>query len=214
MIINSVNDVDIDLYPRNEIDQLFSRMIVIGEVIDIYGETLLSPHLTNCFYFLMEGAIEIVQPPRVLGVILRPFPIGILELYQPAVLTHLQYKVKNFCKVLVLSKSQWDSIVQDAALRESVVTILSYAFHMLNAYHRAVAADTHYRAIRALIYLYDKKKEHFTQEQESLLRYIVNRTSFSKSHILKILAELKRGNYITLKKGCLISINRTLPMDF
>ncbi|WP_413535418.1 helix-turn-helix domain-containing protein [Rahnella inusitata] len=41
----------------------------------------------------------------------------------------------------------------------------------------------------------------------STVSYVMNRTFLSRSSIMKILAQLKTGNYITMEKGILKAIN-------
>ncbi|EOY3994542.1 helix-turn-helix domain-containing protein, partial [Klebsiella aerogenes] len=51
-------------------------------------------------------------------------------------------------------------------------------------------------------------------KRESLSAFIIKRTNLSRSYVYQVLAALKEGGYITVKKGQLISIDRKIPDKF
>ncbi|SQI91360.1 cyclic nucleotide-binding domain-containing protein [Klebsiella oxytoca] len=44
--------------------------------------------------------------------------------------------------------------------------------------------------------------------------YIQSRTFLSRSSIMKILAELKKGSYITTERGILLQIKQGIPLKY
>ena len=51
-------------------------------------------------------------------------------------------------------------------------------------------------------------------QHESLSAFIIKRTNLSRSYVYQVLAALREGGYITVKKGKLISIDRHIPEKF
>jgi len=62
-------------------------------------------------------------------------------------------------------------------------------------------------------YLYVIKCNADIMHNENVCNYIINRTGYSKSGVMTILKELKKGGYIELKKGKLLWI-KALPLRF
>ncbi|MGP6797105.1 helix-turn-helix domain-containing protein, partial [Klebsiella pneumoniae] len=58
------------------------------------------------------------------------------------------------------------------------------------------------------------KSDLFNKAHESLSAFIIKRTNLSRSYVYQVLAALREGGYITVKKGKLISIDRHIPEKF
>ncbi|MDC7841021.1 helix-turn-helix domain-containing protein, partial [Klebsiella pneumoniae] len=52
------------------------------------------------------------------------------------------------------------------------------------------------------------------RRQINALSFIQRRTNLSRSRVMSILAELRKGGYITVHRGVLEKITRTLPAHF
>lgn len=52
------------------------------------------------------------------------------------------------------------------------------------------------------------------RRQINVLSFIQRRTNLSRSRVMSILAELRKGGYITVHRGVLEKITRTLPAHF
>lgn len=52
------------------------------------------------------------------------------------------------------------------------------------------------------------------REQINVLNFIQRRTNLSRSRILFILSELRKGDYISVNRGVLMGINKRIPTDF
>lgn len=61
-------------------------------------------------------------------------------------------------------------------------------------------------------YLY--RARNHTNESEGIAEFIIRRTNLSRTHVFRILAGLKEGGYITVKRGRLTSINKNLPKEY
>ncbi|MEH9277909.1 helix-turn-helix domain-containing protein, partial [Klebsiella quasipneumoniae] len=67
-----------------------------------------------------------------------------------------------------------------------------------------------YRVVRTKSYLFNKAA---IRQQITAAAYIKSRTYLSRSGIMRILAELRTGNYITMERGILLDINH-LPRKY
>lgn len=70
---------------------------------------------------------------------------------------------------------------------------------------------TSYQTIKPMLYCYLYRSLAFPNETEVLENFIISRTKLSRTHIFRVLADLKEGGYITMKSGKLISIDKDLP---
>lgn len=74
------------------------------------------------------------------------------------------------------------------------------------------ATSSSYEKIRAAMIDLDNEPEAI-RKKTTAAGYIQERTHLSRSHIMKIIAELKRGGYIVTRRGILLSIDQ-LPMKY
>lgn len=102
-----------------------------------------------------------------------------------------------------------DAVSNDVNLWNDIAYILSYVTKRLVARDVNLGVRNAYQSVRALIIdLASQPLE--IQNSVTIVNYILERSLLSKSSVMGILAQLKRGGYITTSKGVLISIN-TLP---
>jgi CRP-like cAMP-binding protein len=73
---------------------------------------------------------------------------------------------------------------------------------------------TSYQTIKPMLHRYLYRARTFENEKEGLANFIIRRTKLSRTHVFRVLADLKEGGYITMEKGKLISIDKTLPEDY
>lgn len=81
-------------------------------------------------------------------------------------------------------------------------------------YSADVLSKNKYRRVRSLIYQYESQKESLFPLRVSISEFILSRVTTSRSQVMKVLSELRKGEYIHIKRGCLMSINRKLQLDF
>jgi len=87
-----------------------------------------------------------------------------------------------------------------------------YGIKRLMEAHKTSAGLTTYELIRqSLMTLIAKKDE--LRRTINACDYIQEKTNISRSRIMKILSDLKMGNYIEIERGVLIKINK-LPESY
>lgn len=186
-------------------EELFPFHVIEGEV--------LTPE-EGAAFFLMEGVVEVLHTHSrlVIDVIDRVFPVGIIENYYTDDL--MCYKAKSSCLMYRVDKVIWNEKIKTPALCFSVCVVISYSFFFMTKYSGDVLSKNNYRRVRQLIYQYESQKEMFFQLRESISEFILSRVKISRSQVMKILSELRKGEYIHTERGYLMSINRKLPLDF
>lgn len=186
-------------------EALFPFHVMEGDV--------LSPS-EGAVFFLMDGVVEVshAHSRRVIDVIDRVFPVGIIESCYACDVMY--YKAKSSCLVYRVDNVVWHEKIKTMGLSFSVCVVISYAFFFMTKHAGDRVAKTHYRRVRQLVYQYDSQKAFLSPLRESLSEFILSRVTISRSQVMRILSELRKGDYIHIERGCLMSINRKLPLDF
>lgn len=110
-------------------------------------------------------------------------------------------KLADFLMV-VDSKQLWHDVSRILAHRLMVMSIREQELVGVDSY-------TMIRSILIEVWNYPESYRH----QINILNIVQRRTKISKSRIMKILSELRKGNYIVIQKGRLENIN-SLPKAF
>lgn len=105
-----------------------------------------------------------------------------------------------------------DALRADVNLWNDIAYILSYVTKKLVARDINLGARNAYQLVRALLL------DLFSQPIEirncvTVVNYILERSLLSKSSVMGIIAQLKRGGYVTTDRGILVTLN-TLPEHY
>ncbi|HHT7509923.1 TPA: helix-turn-helix domain-containing protein [Klebsiella quasipneumoniae subsp. similipneumoniae] len=170
----------------------------------------------NIIYFIAEGVLSIAmdEDPRIIGTTIEYMPVGLLEHLCPVV--SFNYAALTPAKILKISISDFERIFfnTSAEYAKELTTILSYMLIVVLDVHVERRTDSGYYTIKAMLRRYLYRRKVNIQESEGIANFIIRRTNLSRSYVFRVLAELKEGEYITIKKGKLISIDKKLPSDF
>ncbi|TNV11489.1 Crp/Fnr family transcriptional regulator [Buttiauxella sp. B2] len=170
----------------------------------------------NSIYFIPEGVLSIAmdEDPHIIGTTIEYMPVGLLEYLCPVV--SFKYVALTPAKVLKISISDFERIFfnTSADYAKELTTILSYMLIVVLDVHVERRTDSGYYTIKAMLRRYLYRRTVNAQESEGIANFIIRRTNLSRSYVFRVLAALKEGEYITIKKGKLISIDKKLPNDF
>ncbi|MBB1199591.1 Crp/Fnr family transcriptional regulator [Enterobacteriaceae bacterium 89] len=170
----------------------------------------------NSIYFIPEGVLSIAmdEDPRIIGTTIEYMPVGLLEYLCPVI--SFKYVALTPAKALKISISDFERIFfnTSANYAKELATILSYMLIVVLDVHVERRTDSGYYTIKAMLRRYLYRRTVNAQESEGIANFIIRRTNLSRSYVFRVLAELKEGEYITIKKGKLISIDKKLPNDF
>ncbi|MEL2239754.1 helix-turn-helix domain-containing protein [Leclercia adecarboxylata] len=167
-------------------------------------------------YYVSEGVLSIAmdEDPRIIGTTIEFMPVGLLEWMCPVI--SFNYMTLTAVTILQISVDDFERIFYDTSksYMKELTTILSYMLIVALDVHVERRTDSGYHTIKAMLRRYLYRRSVNTKENEGIANFIIRRTNLSRSYVFRVLAELKEGQYITVKKGKLISIDRTLPHDF
>lgn len=74
------------------------------------------------------------------------------------------------------------------------------------------ASTSSYEKVRTAILALDDEMPEIKQDIVAA-RYIQDRTGFSRSHVMKIMSDLKKGGYINVKRGVLVHVG-VMPVGY
>ncbi|WET42554.1 helix-turn-helix domain-containing protein [Citrobacter enshiensis] len=115
----------------------------------------------------------------------------------------------------VLSRLPLDlamGIIQQHALWESLSHVMVYVSSRIFNHCTRMSQPGAYGTIRYLLFELSLESET-VRKSESVVNYIQTRSFLSRSGIMAVLSTLRRGNYIEISNGKLLSINY-LPTKF
>ena len=161
-------------------------------------------------YLILEGSVAIYRRKDnlMLSTANSPALFGVANL---ATLFFDDYlKTVTPCRIGVIPAAQMDIIIQQKGLWELLYKHLMYMYNHLYNSIVPLGAPNAYELIRHQLLQLMSEEEHFrfgiTAE-----KYIREKTQLSRSGVMRILADLKAGNYIEMENGRLIKINKLPP---
>lgn len=178
----------------------------------IEKNSFLYPSISKCIYFIDKDTVEIYQtdPHLKLGCVPFSFIIGLPELYLP--LNNIIYKVMGGTTLSYISFSDWDWASHKLNLEHEANMILSFilgkALLNLRLFH---TESNESKIINLINRNYENNKNR--NKREPLIKFIISRSTLSRSFVFKVINELKTSRYITMESGILVSINKNKYKD-
>lgn len=170
----------------------------------------------NTIYFIAEGVLSIAmnEDPRIIGTTIEYMPVGLLEHLCPVV--SFNYVALTPAEILKISTSDFERIFfnTSAEYAKELTTILSYMLIVVLDVHVERRTDSGYYTIKAMLRRYLYRRTVNSQENESIANFIIRRTNLSRSYVFRVLAELKEGEYITIKKASLFLLTKNYRAIF
>ncbi|WP_281549774.1 helix-turn-helix domain-containing protein [Kluyvera cryocrescens] len=208
-----MNFQDIHSYYRQlNIDTFLPQAIEEGEDLTINAHHKLELH-KGYIYFCIEGSLTILMPGDGLSIgnTIECMPVGLMERYCP--LAEFEYHASATVKLTKISYSSFDRLFfQSGPERiQELVTIMAYMSIFTIDLHNERGQLTSYQTIKPMLSRYLYRQNTHPGENEGLALFIIKRTNLSRTHVFRVLADLKTGGYITMRRGKLVSIDRPLP---
>lgn len=103
-------------------------------------------------------------------------------------------------------------VIEEQKLWKETSHVISFYYHVLlwKSYH-FYAADSYVLVRKSLITLGEMTPE--TRMNINASQYITSTTNLSKSYVMKVIQELRKGGYIEIQRGRLISLGK-LPQKY
>lgn len=208
--------------PLYAIEALFSALIPVSTLIELEPSQKfqLSPSREEAGILLLkDGVFSLCHTENdiISSTIFAPTVIGLVDAYGsfydvPARPQHYVYAetrgtgyhvpVDEFLRVLD-EQNLWHDVARVLAQRLMVMSIREQEY---------IGTDSYLMVRSLLLELHFYPAEY--REQINVLSFVLRRTGLSRSRIMSILAELKKGKYITINRGRLISVDQKLPAVF
>ncbi|MBL5897833.1 helix-turn-helix domain-containing protein [Lelliottia amnigena] len=139
-----------------------------------------------------------------------PMIIGMNDLFNAH--EGMYYQVHGEVKYEIRKKSDILALLDSKNLWKEAAYCYMYGVKELLTAHKKSAGLTTYELIRQSLMTLMAKKETLRQTINTC-DYIQEKTHISRSRVMKILSDLKIGNYIEIERGVLIKINK-LPKTY
>ncbi|AWH88245.1 helix-turn-helix domain-containing protein [Limnobaculum parvum] len=122
------------------------------------------------------------------------------------------FTTKTATTIATLPTAKATQIIESKNLWEYLSIFQSFIILRLHEYNTKIAALSAYEITRnQLINLLQEPDE--IRSNTTAVQYIQDHTRLSRSGVMKMLSQLKIGNYIELDKGHLIKINK-MPLRY
>lgn len=161
-------------------------------------------------HLLFKGEIAIVSSAdrTILGNTEGPAILGAVGISGQSV-EHL-YRVESQVEIYSIDADIVRTLVAEHNLWESVASVLAYNVNMLLFRDAILHGKNAYTIVKTFLVRFNAKSSEFKKEM-SVVQYILQRTTLSRSAVMGILTDLRRGGYIDMKSGRLISMVSKLP---
>ncbi|MDZ1464056.1 helix-turn-helix domain-containing protein [Klebsiella quasipneumoniae] len=210
---NQDKSIALELKPFRHIETLINHVlpaaerVVIGrgEVVHYYKDDI-----RQCF-LLLQGSVALHR--RGDGIVLNsessPFILGVSSQFSSE---HLYVRALETSEIARVSLDRFNHIVAQLDLWEHFSKLLIYTASRVYEHCAQISQMSAYDIIRFQLVELMQEPDAIRQ-QITAAAYIKSRTYLSRSGIMRILAELRTGNYITMERGILLDINH-LPRKY
>lgn len=163
-------------------------------------------------FVILDGLISLRRGENVLmGITQAPFIMGIAD---GVMKNDIEYKLvtESRCTGYFLPSSHAINILEQHQLWREAFCWLAWENRTLELRDLQLIGNNSYDQIRAtLIAMVDW--DEGLRARIGVMNYIHQRTRISRSVVAEVLAALRKGNYIEMKKGKLVNINH-LPSEY
>ena len=210
---NHDKSLALELKPFRHIEALIKHVlpaaerIVIGrgEVVHYYKDDI-----RQCF-LLLQGSVALHR--RGDGIVLNsesaPFILGVSSQFSSE---HLYVRALETSEIARVPLDCFNHIVAQLDLWEHFSKLLIYTASRVYEHCAQISQMSAYDIIRFQLVELMQEPDAIRQKITAAA-YIKSRTYLSRSGIMRILAELRTGKYITMERGILLDINH-LPRKY
>lgn len=164
------------------------------------------------FYYIESGQVhyKFMDSDLHLGSLRGPGILGIVGYFYPQRVGRFFVEVK--CSGFSIPAKEAVRLLNENNCWEDLVVFMSYLAKRLLEHEKQLASGSTYGIICFHLRHLESEDDEI-KSTVSVLHYLSQHTSFSRSIISLIISELKKGGYITVSKGHLVSIQH-LPERF
>lgn len=165
----------------------------------------------NYIHVIVSGEVEIrrISDGLSMFVLRNQGCLGLSAAYNPATHPNTYGLARSPMVIRTLTKADFERLMSEKGLWPEVMQILAWHINLLSKRDDILVARSAYSVVREfLLEINDLIIQH--KREVNVYDYIQEYTNLARSTIIKILSDLKKGHYIVVEKGKLITIN-SLP---
>lgn len=163
-------------------------------------------------YLILEGQVMLHRDDDdlAIGTINGPSLVGIGNLATRSMNGYI--KLLTPCDIGILTLDTVHEVIREQNLWELLAMHMMVVATKLYSSGKLLTAPTSYDIIKAQLFEL-MNEDQALRQSITAQNYIRNKTNLSRSGIMRILAELKEGGYIEIRRGILLNVN-PLPDRF
>jgi len=160
-------------------------------------------------HIVVSGEVEIRRKSDELSMFIMHQPgfLGVSAIYSNA--CHMYGLARTTTVIRTIKKADFERLISENNLWAEFTQVLVWYISILSKRDDVLVARSAYSVVREfLLEINDLIVQH--KRDVNVYDYIQEYTNLARSTIIKILSDLKKGHYIVVEKGKLVSIN-SLP---
>lgn len=201
--------------PRKHVNEIINHFVNnthLTSKISVYnpGENDRELLDGDCVLMVIEGYIALKRERD--NIIMASFDGPyIIKLCASGVFSKLSLSNYSNFSYITCKRSEFYNHICEHNLWSHILAILEYSTFLLYSKIEMMTHGSVYDNVK--FYLSKLHSNPALCQKENACQYIVGRTGFSKSGVMAILNELRKGGYIAISRGKLTGINK-LPLKF
>lgn len=205
----------VDAKPLSELSRLVQCLETASTPFKTAPQTIINASNDDdpCTFVIQTGVVAIHRKSDELlvGIAKAPYIYGLSAWINDS---HQKYRLMahTHCSGFYLPASSLHQRIQQASLWQDAFCWLSWINHILEKRDLQLVGNNSYRQIRAML-INMAEWDETLRSKIGVMNHIQRSTGISRSVVAEVLAALRQGNYITMSRGKLVSINR-LPTEY
>jgi len=202
--------------PLTQLEAIRSRLVEVGKEFSFPPDSELSTFRednTPLVWFFSEGSIILHREMDnlLMELVSGPTLIGLANIFHT---TQIKYRIttQTECKGFTLPANLALEIIEKYKLWQPAFHWVTYLIRNLEYRDARFIGTTTYSQIRATLLTMDSWNSDL-RARTGVINFVQQRTKISRSVIAEVLSALRKGNYIEMDKGKLVSISR-LPVSY
>lgn len=202
--------------PLTQLEAIRSRLVEVGKKFTLPADKELSTFRednTPLIWFFSEGSIVLHREmdDLLMELVSAPTLIGLANIFHT---TQIKYRIitKTECQGFTLPANIAFEVIEKNKLWQPACHWATYLLRNFEHRDARFIGTTAYSQIRTTLLTMDSWSSDL-RARTGVINFVQKKTKISRSVIAEVLSALRKGNYIEMDKGKLISISR-LPVSY
>lgn len=201
--------------PTDDIKKLIDTLIPFAKVRELLANKKISHNnkRNGDVYLILEGSVDVhrVHDSMVMATAKAPIILGLTN-QTIADSDEYFFSTKTRAVFGIISMNTFKEVVENAGLWGSYTAYLTFVIKYMSVHSSEITALSAYEIIRNQLINLEDESDDFRLNVNAA-QYIKERTLLSRSGVMHVLSQLKKGGYIIIDNGVLIKIVK-LPQKY